>query len=111
VARRLNLSIDMAAITIGNDVYFDGGYDPYSINGISRIAHELAHARQWQRGGAGFLENYFGSYFRNRRRGMSRDDAYRNIPHELGANRLEDIVRQGLRTGGNPCETAICRVR
>lgn len=58
------------AITSGNDIYFpatgNDRYDPYSLEGIVKIAHELVHVGQFNRlGYAGFIKEYGGSYLNN----------------------------------------------
>ena len=50
------------------------------------LRHEIAHVQQIARAGfVRFYWTYVIEYFRNRRRGMSRHDAYRNISFEREA--------------------------
>lgn len=101
--------ISVRAMALGRRIYFDGDFDPDSIEGIATIGHELVHVSQWRRTGGflaralgpvGFAARYVGEYALNRLRGMSRCDAYRAIRFEREAERFERSVRDLL--AGSP---------
>jgi hypothetical protein len=77
------------AITLGNDVYFlPGQYDPMTIEGITRIAHELAHSEQVadnRLGLPGFVLKYLGDFAGGYVKHPDVNDAYENIPYEREA--------------------------
>ena len=71
---------NVAAITLGRRIYIA----EESSEAILR--HELAHVRQaGELGLARFLWRYIAEYLRNRRRGMTHDEAYRAISFEAEA--------------------------
>lgn len=75
-----------------------GAYRVDSIEGLALLAHELAHCRQYQKHGTwGFRARYLASYFKNRLRGMSRREAYLNIPFEIEAREIEARVARDLK--------------
>lgn len=89
-----------AAITIDEDIYFShrgsGGYDPSTIAGIKLIAHELTHTQQYKnyKTVVGFGWDYWDEYDKNKEKGMSDSDAYRNISFEINARTNADRVIQ-----------------
>ena len=81
-------------------IYFArGAYRVDTIEGLSLIAHEVAHCLQYQRHGAWrFRARYLAAYFKNRLRGMNHLRAYRSIPFEVEAREAEDHVYRALKT-------------
>ena len=72
-------------ITIGRRVYV-------ARDDESLIRHELVHVKQIERiGAARFYWRYFVEYIRNRRSGMSSDEAYRNISFEREATIINHL--------------------
>lgn len=64
-----------------------------SVEGISLLAHEIAHCRQYQELGVWkFRALYLRHYFANLVRGMAPEDAYLNIPFEIEARTIERRV-------------------
>lgn len=97
--------ISVRAMALGRDLYFDGNFDPDSVDGVATIGHELVHVSQWRRPGGliaralgpvSFAARYVGQYAVNRLRGMSRCDAYRSIHFEREAKRFERTVADTL---------------
>jgi hypothetical protein len=75
-----------------------GAYRVDSIEGLALIAHEIAHCCQYRKYGTWrFRARYLTAYFKNRLRGMSRRDAYLNIPFEIEAREIEARVYLVLR--------------
>ncbi len=75
-----------------------GAYQTASVGGIALLAHEIAHCRQYSEYGTWrFRATYLFSYFKNRWRGMSRREAYLNIPFEIEAREIEAKVYSELR--------------
>jgi hypothetical protein len=69
------------AITLGRRVYIAEGYATDAL-----LRHELVHVRQaGELGVVRFLWRYVAEYVRNRRGGMTHDDAYRAISFEAEA--------------------------
>src|SRR6266540_1915613 len=81
-------------------IYFaPGAYRVDTIEGLSLIAHEVAHCLQYQRHGAWrFRARYLAAYFKNRLRGMNHLRAYRSIPFEVEARVAEEQVYRALKT-------------
>jgi hypothetical protein len=78
---RLFLHRDTIAITLGRRIYIAAGRENEAL-----LRHELVHVRQaGELGVVRFLQRYVAEYIRNRRRGMSHDDAYRAISFEVEA--------------------------
>lgn len=77
-----------------NDIYFAPGfYRVDTAEGLSLIAHEIAHCCQYQQLGAWrFRAKYLAAYFKNRRRGMPHERAYLEIPFEREAREVERKV-------------------
>jgi hypothetical protein len=74
------------AITFGRRVYVADGYASDAL-----LRHELVHVRQaGELGVPRFLWRYVAEYVRNRRRGMTHDDAYRAISFEVEAFGAEE---------------------
>lgn len=77
-----------------NRIYF--APEAYRIDcpeGLSLIAHEIAHCCQYQKLGKWrFRANYLLAYFRNRLRGMNAEIAYAQIPFEIEARQIEREV-------------------
>jgi len=82
-----------------NNIYLaDGEYSIDTIEGLSLIAHEITHCRQYNDHGTWrFRALYLKAYFRNRWSGMSRKEAYLKIPFEIEARRIEARVGSALR--------------
>ena len=75
---------DVVAITLGRRIYLGAGIREDQLE--SMLRHELAHVRQAAESGLIlFLWRYGMEYLRNRRGGMSRDQAYRAISFERDA--------------------------
>jgi hypothetical protein len=69
------------AITLGRRIYIAEGHDTDAL-----LRHELVHVRQaGELGLVRFLWRYVVEYVRNRRSGMTHDDAYRAISFEAEA--------------------------
>ena len=69
------------AITLGRRIFIAEGWASEAL-----IRHELVHVRQMgELGVLRFLWRYVAEYVRNRRRGMTHDDAYRAISFEVEA--------------------------
>ena len=94
------------AITLGRRIYFrhkgPGGYDPYSLDGIELLAHELTHVEQFARFRwiGSFGARYVIDYGRNRFRGLNSKDAYIGIRYEREAQEkagrvLDDMIYSG----------------
>jgi hypothetical protein len=104
---------DPGAYTEGNDIYFKPGeYDPYSVQGLADIGHELTHVTQYAKlGRARFQNSYLSQYFRLRDAGLGHDAAYRAISFEKQAFKMGEIIKNDLgnlmrqvgRQGGDPC--------
>jgi hypothetical protein len=79
-------------------IYFaPGAYRVDTVAGLALIAHELAHCRQYGRYGTWrFRARYLAAYLKNRLRGMNHPQAYRNIPFEIEARRIEAEVHRAL---------------
>ncbi|MDA2925559.1 DUF4157 domain-containing protein, partial [Acidobacteria bacterium AH-259-L09] len=100
---------NMAAITIGDDIYFaPNRYDPHSVAGIALIGHETAHVQEYaEHGLLGFLLRYGSDYLKNRLSGMNEQKAYENIPFEKEALAKQIEILESLREKyGNtdPCK-------
>jgi uncharacterized protein DUF4157 len=75
-----------------------GAYCIDSIEGLALLAHEIAHCLQYRKYGTWrFRARYLACYFKNRLRGMSRREAYLNIPFEIEAREIEARVYLVLR--------------
>lgn len=66
-ASYLGFTIDIGALTFGDNIFFPNNYDPYTLKpaglrgGIGSIIHELVHVAQYhQYTSPGFLTFYFG---------------------------------------------------
>jgi hypothetical protein len=81
-----------------HNVYLARGfYRIDSVEGLALLAHEITHCRQYFKYGAWrFRMLYLVAYFKNRLRGMSRREAYLNIPFEVEARRIEAEVHRAL---------------
>jgi len=97
----------LTSLTDGNHIYFGvGWYDPYSVDGLGIIAHELTHASQFADydHGAAFLNDIFmlanrDQFYRKwaaqfRLYGESKDNYF-----EWAAQNVEDIVTRDLSEG------------
>lgn len=80
-------------------IYFEpGAYRLDTIEGLSLLAHEIAHCMQYRALGTWrFRLRYLRFYFENRWQGMSRREAYLNIPFEIEAREMEARVHLALR--------------
>jgi hypothetical protein len=94
------------AYTSGNTIYFsDGYYNPGTSAGIALIGHETTHVQQYATVPF-FRTRYLGQYARNRAKGMSDYDAYRNISFESDAFAKEAQIAADLKAKfgeGDPC--------
>jgi len=92
---------DANAYTDNNVIYFkEGQYDPYSVEGIALIAHELVHYRQYVRfGNLPMKLGYLKSALRN--------GASRTNPYEKEAYDMQEEIYKKLTDMGygkiNPC--------
>ncbi|HJQ70065.1 MAG TPA: DUF4157 domain-containing protein [Blastocatellia bacterium] len=89
--------ITPAAYTSGNNIHFaPGKYDPDSVNGIARIAHEITHAQQYnQYGKFRFRVKYLAHFFKGKKEHLSDDEAYYAIKFEKEAyEKAADVKRQ-----------------
>jgi len=78
---RIFLLPRVIAITLGRRIYIAEGHATEAL-----LRHELVHVRQaGELGVIRFLWRYASEYVRNRRRGMTHDDAYRAISFEAEA--------------------------
>lgn len=81
-----------------NKIYFAPGY--YRVDtaeGLSLIAHEVTHCRQYRQHGAWrFRAKYLAAYFNNRRQGMTHERAYFEIPFEKEARDVERKVHRAM---------------
>ncbi len=69
------------AITLGRRVYVAAEHATEAV-----VRHELVHVRQaGELGMARFVVKYVAEYLRNRRQGMTHDEAYRAISFEVEA--------------------------
>ena len=76
-----------------------GAFQPETPDGLALLAHEIAHCRQYAHWGTWrFRAQYLRVYWRGRRRGMNHDAAYRNIPFEVEARAIEDLVFETLQS-------------
>jgi hypothetical protein len=80
------------------DIYFRNGvYNPYSIEGIALIAHELVHANQYrEHGAAKFMAKYLGNYVGDRLSGSAAVEAYEDNEFEEEAFSLQDHIKDYL---------------
>jgi Domain of unknown function (DUF4157) len=75
-----------------------GAYRINTIEGLALLAHEIAHCLQYRKHGTWrFRARYLAAYFKNRFRGMTRREAYLNIPFEIEAREIESRVYLVLR--------------
>lgn len=82
---------DVAGITLGRRIYVASNISGPRLERLVR--HELAHVRQIARHGLlRFYWRYAVEYVRNRRCGLSRAAAYRNISFEREAFAAEETV-------------------
>jgi len=78
---RLFLLRRVIAITLGRRIFIAEGHASDAL-----LRHELVHVQQaGELGVIRFLWRYAAEYVRNRRRGMTHDDAYRAISFEAEA--------------------------
>lgn len=82
-----------------NRIYLaPGAYRVDTTDGLALLAHEIAHCRQYKNHGLWrFRAKYLAAYFQNRRRGMTEQNAYLNIPFEVEAREIEANVHLALR--------------
>jgi|SRR5262245_14974510 len=80
-------------------IYFEqGAYRTDTVEGVSLLAHEITHCRQYHVHGTWrFRLLYLLYYFNNLVRGMSRREAYLNVPFEIEAREIEAKVYLALR--------------
>ena len=95
--------ITPAAYTSGNNIHFaPGKYDPDSVNGIARIAHEITHTQQYsQYGKIRFRVKYLAFFFKGKNEHLSDDEAYETIPfekeaYEKAANVMKHLQAEGI---------------
>lgn len=77
----------VAAITLGRRVYLDPSVDELGLDRLTAILHhEITHVNQYRRHGlAAFLARYLLEYLQNRWRGLTSEEAYREISFEREA--------------------------
>ncbi|NOT63203.1 MAG: DUF4157 domain-containing protein [Acidobacteria bacterium] len=82
----------------GDVIYLQrGAYQPDTTQGLALLAHEIAHCQQYERLGKWrFRAEYLRAYGRNRRSGMAHDAAYWQVPFEIEARAIEDLVFETL---------------
>lgn len=74
-----------------------GAYQPDTPQGLALLAHEIAHCRQYAKCGTWrFRRLYLQAYWRSRRRGLTHEAAYWNVPFEVEARAIEDLVLETL---------------
>lgn len=80
-------------------IYLDhGAYRVDTIDGIALLAHEIVHTRQYRDYGTWtFRLLYFYFYAMNLLRGMSRKEAYLNVPFEIEAREVEARVHLAMK--------------
>ena len=72
-------------------------YDPETVSGLSLLAHEVTHCRQYHAHGTWrFRAKYLGAWLRELRRTHSLTQAYLNIPFEIEARAIEYRVYEAL---------------
>jgi hypothetical protein len=88
------LARDVIGITLGRRIYLSPRMLARSQPEVERLVrHELAHVRQVSRLGLlPFLWQYAMEWIRNRRKGMTSAEAYRNISFEIEAVAAEEHV-------------------
>ncbi len=106
---RCNPFMTVDAYTTGYRIYFRNRelYDPHTIGGVRLIAHEVEHVRQYEAWGTArrFQFDYVWKWLVNLVKGMGPTRAYENIPVEIAAVLVGDIIKQDieerLRAGQN----------
>jgi Domain of unknown function (DUF4157) len=80
-------------------IYFEpGAYRLNTIEGVALLAHEITHCRQYRAHGTWrFRLLYLAYYLRNLLSGMSRKEAYLNVPFEVEAREIEAQVYLALK--------------
>src|SRR5262249_37564116 len=80
-------------------IYFEPvSYRTDTIEGVAVLAHEITHCRQYRAYGTWrFRLLYLSYYFKNLLRGMSRKEAYLNVPFEIEAREVEAQVYLALK--------------
>lgn len=74
-----------------------GFYRIDTVEGLTLIAHELVHSRQYyELGKWTFRTKYLSAYVQNRRSGMTNKTAYEQIPFEIEAREVERKVLSTL---------------
>ena len=113
--RRIRICEGIPRYLLGDPVGYANGYKIYfapgayrvdTIEGLSLIAHEVAHCLQYHNHGVWrFRARYLAAYFKNRMSGMNHLRAYRSIPFEIEAREVEEQVYRALKTlqSGLPC--------
>ena len=89
------------AYTYGNDIYFaPGQYDPNSVEGLARIAHEVTHAWMWnqyEKGVPSWALWWYGSiYLKEYREERQRHGKRRENMFEFFAYEMQDRIRRDL---------------
>jgi Domain of unknown function (DUF4157) len=97
--------IEVAAITLMNNIYFAPGQYAANLDGIELVAHELTHVKQWYLHGQVFGLEYLNEYGKNRIAGMSEKVAEANNPFEKEASENAANIKEAIRNqyGENPC--------
>lgn len=80
-------------------MFRDGEYDPYSIEGLQLIAHELVHVRHYQQAGTAFQIDYLRE---NAKHG------YWANPYERRARATEEAIRTNLEERYDPTNCTVC---
>jgi hypothetical protein len=96
---RIGSAIEPIGYTDRNRIYLTpGAYRVDSLEGLALLAHEITHCRQYKEHGTWrFRAKYLLAYFKNRRRGMTGQNAYLSIPFEVEAREIEAKAYAALR--------------
>ena len=92
---------------IGNKIYFNpNDYGEFTLDDLKLMAHELVHVKQYRlHGNIGFVVDYLRAYRANRKLGMDPEEAEKNNPFELEAEREARVIRNAVEAihGKYPC--------
>lgn len=88
------------AITFGKRIFFARGIlNDSTLTGITLIAHELVHVRQYQETGfLKFLYRYIRDYLQSRIKGKDHNSAYYNVGFEQEAFAYEKEIFKKMKT-------------
>ena len=99
LARRITRRLNARAVTIGNRIFMAPGENPGEYPfGFLLMAHELAHVAQYRsQGFIPFLARYFWDLGRGLLKGKRVFEAYRAVPAEQQAFKIEAEIREWVR--------------